>query len=258
MRLVKQNQAVGAGHGGVDRPPAGSIATKQKTGSVHRYRTEDYGRARGVRRGTRGNAPPKANHVQRGRGGIDPQRTKPLGDAPDDLARGAIQPRRFRIVERGSDVPRVFGRRVHEEASVDDPPDACRRGATLRCPVGLRRQPPHRDIKTGRLAEPGRHADFGRPPLLRHDLLGQTRLPWERLSFVDGVVELGERRQRRDPHPVRRRPCVARCQPCLSHRRARRGRNHVAARHRRRPVLPWAPQSGTRRGSTAARGAPGG
>ena len=126
VRLVKQDQTVGAGHCGVDGRPTGPVASEQQTGAVHRECAQDNGRPRGVRGRARGDAAPKADYVQRGRGGVDPQRTKPFGDAFDDMAPGGIQPRRFRVVKRTRDLPGVFGRRVHEEAPVDDPPDACR------------------------------------------------------------------------------------------------------------------------------------
>ena len=72
VRLVEQNQAVDAGHGGVDGPPIGPIAAEQQTGPVHRQRAQDDGWPSGVRGGTRSDAAPEADHVQRMRGGVDP------------------------------------------------------------------------------------------------------------------------------------------------------------------------------------------
>ena len=56
------------------------------------------------------------------------------------------------------------------------------------------RQPPHRDVETGCLAEAGRYADLGRPPLRALTTwAGEARLPRKRIAPVDGTVELGER-----------------------------------------------------------------
>ena len=72
VRFVEQNQTVDAGHGGVDGPPIRPIASEQQTGAVHRQCAKDDRRPCGVRGGTRGDAAPKADHVQRRRIGIDP------------------------------------------------------------------------------------------------------------------------------------------------------------------------------------------
>ena len=91
MRLVQQHQAIGAGHRGVYGRPTGSIASEQQAGSIHRKRAQDDRRPRWVGRCTRGNAAPEADHIQRRRSGIDPQRTKSLGNALDNVAPGGIQ-----------------------------------------------------------------------------------------------------------------------------------------------------------------------
>ena len=181
--LVDENQAVCASHGGVDRPSHGAVPAKQQTRTVHRHRAQDDGRPRGIRRSTRGDAAPQTDYVQRPRGGIDPERTKPFGDALDGAAPGRVQLRGFRVVEHARDVPGVLGRRIHKQAPVDDPPDARRRGTAFRCSVRLRSQPPHGDVETGRLAESCLYSDLVRPlpPLSRSGRPGAPATEMDRV-----------------------------------------------------------------------------
>ena len=212
------------------------------------------GRA-GVRGSTRGDAAPKADHVSGGA----------AGSTHSERSRSATH---LATSHPAASIPATTGSWSARAMSLACPAvESTRRcrltthqirvgaRATCRHAVRLVRQPPHRDVEAGRLAETGRYADHRRPPLALHDAGGKARLPGKRITPVDGPVECGECGRRRNPLRVNRPYPAAGCGRCVSHQPARRGRNRAAARRRQRPARSRAPRSGTRRENTGARAA---
>ena len=194
MRLVQQDQAVGSGHGGIDHTQAlvRPVAAKQQSRAVHGQRAQQDGRPRRIGRRPRCDSAAQPDHFEGRPARLGGQRTQALSDAGDDLPIPANNLRRIGVAQRIGDPLGMLGGRIHQQAPVDHPPDAGRRRALRRCPVRLRRQPPHRDVQTGRLAQPRRNADLGGPLFGRGDPFGQPPLPGKGVAPIERPIQLRE------------------------------------------------------------------
>ena len=206
MRLVQDDEAVGSGHGGIDRThrPRRSIAAKEQPRPVHGKGGQHHRRPGRVRRPARCDAAAKPDHFQRVSGRIGRQRAQAVSDRCHDLGRPANESLRRGIAERFADRFGVCAGRIDQQTPVDDPPDTGRRGSVCRRTVCLRRKPPDGNVQTSGLAKAGRHADFDRPFLGISDLRRQTRLPGERIAPVDRSIEPSETRHWGQDWPIRR------------------------------------------------------
>ena len=194
VRFVHDDQTVGSGHGGVDRPhrPGGAVAAKQEPRSIHRQRRQHDRGPRRIGRAARRNASPKTDHFERCSRRICGQRAQAVCDFRDHLGRSTAQPGSRGIAECAADGRGVIGGRIDQQSPIDEPPDPCGCRALSRRAVSLGGEPPDGDVETGRLAKPCRHANFGRPLFRVVDPGSQTRLPWKRPAAIDRPIELGK------------------------------------------------------------------
>ena len=177
--------------------------------------------------------PAQADDVQWDRIGVHPERTQPVGNPGRHLPIGIVEFRCGWIAERMGHPSRMIGGRVHQQATVDHPPDSRRCSAKAGRPVRLRCQPPNRYVQASGLAKPGGNADLTSPPLLLGNQIGQTGLPRKRVApVVDGTIERRERghgRQALSAWPIR---AFVGDTVLLSHRAARTGQAPAGGRHR--------------------------
>ena len=148
MGFVNQNQAVSATERGINgaHRATRAVATKQEARAVHRQCGQQYGRPRRIGGNAGLDAAAKANHLQRIRIPIGGEGTEATCHGVHHVRRVAVDSVRFRIQKRPSDCPGMFGRGIHEEPPIHQPPDPDRRGPLLRKPIRLGRKPPNRDV----------------------------------------------------------------------------------------------------------------
>ena len=261
MRLVQQDQTVGAGHGGVYRAqlPGRSVTPKQQPGSVHGERAQHHRRLRWIGRRARRDSSAELDHFQRLGVRVRGERTQSGGDRRHVLRLLASQSLLPRVAERTSDLFGMLAGRIDQQPPVDDPPDAGGRGAFRGFEVRLRCEPPDGDVEAGGLAQTRGNADRG-PFAAAGQPVGQFRLPGKRVATaaavslalwigVDGPVERGEGRHRRS-RPVRRPRRLRHLRrPPISRRSGRRARDPAAGPRRSRPVPEPGERTGARRGS---------